>query len=265
VDRGPFSVATTLYVLTLKCSFPESIFVIRGNHEFESINASGGLMSEVVEEYDSNDLFSALNVVFAQIPIAACVNSEVFCVHGGIGPQLKTVNQIKAIPKPLFGFSGGLADAILWSDPSQDHLIFRESPRGLGYEFGDQALTAFFKSNGLRLLVRGHEQITEGIKTALDGKVTTVFTISSYCGRTDGFAGVLHVRADHTETAHVLPWIPFIVRMPTVAGALPKRSKLSVTPKAAHGSVPTMVAISAMRGRRGVHTVNTPKPLLPRD
>jgi protein phosphatase len=249
VDRGHYSIATVVYILTLKCAFPDSVYLIRGNHEFESVNSSGGLLREIINEYGTEDLFSALNLVFAHIPIAARVNVDILCVHGGIAPQLKTVQQINASPKPLFAFSGGLADALLWSDPSPDRVIFRESPRGLGFEFGERALAAFLDANGLRLLVRGHQVITEGVRFEMERRLVTVFTISSYCERTDGVAGVLQIRAaDHAEVPHILPWIPF-VRRKAPANAAKKRRPASVQLTAAdvHG-MPAMVIISAMRG-----------------
>jgi diadenosine tetraphosphatase ApaH/serine/threonine PP2A family protein phosphatase len=213
------------------------------------VNASGGLLCEITTEYGTDDLFTALNLVFAQIPIAARVNGDILCVHGGIGPQLKTVQQISAIPKPLFAFSGGLADALLWSDPSSDGVVFRESPRGLGFEFGQRALSAFLDANGLRLLVRGHQVISEGVRFEMDRRLVTVFTISSYCERADGVAGVLQIRAaDHAEIPHILPWIPF-TRRKVPANTPKKRRPASVQLTAAEvQGVPAMVIISAMRG-----------------
>jgi protein phosphatase len=255
VDRGNYSTATALYVIALKCAFPESVFVIRGNHEFESVNAASGLLSEITEEYESADLFHAMNVTFAHLPIAARINGEVFCVHGGIGPQLRSVEQIAAIPKPLFALSGGLADALLWSDPWENGMGFRESSRGLGFDFGERVLSAFLEANGLRVLIRGHQGIMEGVRSELGGKCMTVFTISSYCERADGQAGVLQIRAtEHTEIPHILPWIPCVPRKME----RPKGTKKALNTDVKTGGapqMPSMVMIAAMRGRRSGRTV----------
>jgi protein phosphatase len=77
VDRGEFSIHITLYLLTLKCCYPDSVFIIRGNHEFETVNASRGLKAEVVETDGSDGLFHAFNRAFSHLPIAARLNGDV--------------------------------------------------------------------------------------------------------------------------------------------------------------------------------------------
>ena len=57
---------------------------------------------------------------FDSMPIAAVVNSDYLCMHGGISPELAEISDIDTINRfiepPL---KGHLCD-ILWSDPSSD-------------------------------------------------------------------------------------------------------------------------------------------------
>ena len=54
---------------------------------------------------------------FDALPLAAIVNNDYLCMHGGISPSIQTCEQINTINRfiepPL---SGALCD-ILWSDP----------------------------------------------------------------------------------------------------------------------------------------------------
>jgi hypothetical protein len=83
----------------------------------------------------------------------------------------------------------------------------------------------------------------------MERRLVTVFTVSSYCERPDGVAGVLQIRAaDHDEVPHILPWIPF-VRRKAPASTPKKRRPATVQLTAADvQGLPAMVIISAMRG-----------------
>ena len=41
-----------------------------------------------------------MNRVFEWLPLAALVDDSVLCVHGGIGEQLQTLQQLKELPRP---------------------------------------------------------------------------------------------------------------------------------------------------------------------
>jgi predicted phosphodiesterase len=260
VDRGPFSVHTALFVLALKCCYPTSVYIIRGNHEFEPVNKLGGLFAEVTAEYSIKELFDAMNLTFSQLPIAALLNSDLLLVHGGIGPNVKTLDQIRSIPKPLYEVYSGIADALLWSDPSTAISLFKDSARGTGFDFGEDGLTQFLEGNKLRVLIRGHQAIADGVQYAFHGKLVTVFGCSSYCGRASGSAGVLQVK-DGSESLgdQKLPWIPYVERPSAPRVAQPERPVGLPAPSA--GGRPPIVMIKAMKGKRaGYHTASAQKP-----
>ena len=55
--------------------------------------------------------------VFMFLPVVGLIDDKIICMHGGISPELKTVDDINKIDRfiepPLSGF---LCD-LLWSDP----------------------------------------------------------------------------------------------------------------------------------------------------
>jgi protein phosphatase len=203
VDRGDFSIHTALFVFALKCIAPHSVFTIRGNHEFAEVNSCCGLLDQVMEMYQCAEIFEGLNHAFSVLPLAACINGDLLCVHGGIGPELARVDQIAGIRRPLVDFSDPVVEELMWSDPSVDCEMRKSGRRGRGYEFGERALGEFLERNRLRMIVRGHEAIQEGVVYGLGGKVVTVFSASGDCGA----VGVLEV-SENGETAHRLAVLP---------------------------------------------------------
>lgn len=118
VDRGEFSIETIVYIYLLKYHFPDNVKIIRGNHEFENICSSSGFLNEIKCFYADPELFYAFMESFSFFPIAAVIDNAILAVHGGIGPSLSTIDQIKELQRPLVDFGDELVDNLLWSDPA---------------------------------------------------------------------------------------------------------------------------------------------------
>ncbi len=102
VDRGSFSVEVALTLLGLKVLYPNSVHILRGNHEAEGLNTMYGFRGEVKAKYPFNNqvfvvysivfyeycsffpitlnelMFDAFQDVFCALPLAACINNGVF-------------------------------------------------------------------------------------------------------------------------------------------------------------------------------------------
>ena len=51
------------------------------------------------------------------MPIAALIENEVFCIHGGLSPDIKTIDQIRLIDRNMeIPYEGPFCD-MMWSDP----------------------------------------------------------------------------------------------------------------------------------------------------
>ena len=73
--------------------------------------------------------------IFDFLPLAALIDEEVFCVHGGLSPNIDTLDQIKTIDrKQEVPHEGPMCD-LMWSDPEEIDG-WGVSPRGAGYIFG---------------------------------------------------------------------------------------------------------------------------------
>ena len=50
---------------------------------------------------------------------AALVEGTIFCMHGGLSPQLMDLSQIRNIPRPIDVPDSGLVCDLLWGDPDE--------------------------------------------------------------------------------------------------------------------------------------------------
>ncbi|KAG8815588.1 3',5'-cyclic-nucleotide phosphodiesterase (PDEase) (3':5'-CNP) [Serendipita sp. 399] len=94
VDRGQFSVEhfqCLLWLFALKIVNPRSINLLRGNHESKHLTNYFSFRLECIRKY-SGRIYDAFLETFKTMPLAAIVDNKFFCVHGGIGPDLRTIN-----------------------------------------------------------------------------------------------------------------------------------------------------------------------------
>jgi diadenosine tetraphosphatase ApaH/serine/threonine PP2A family protein phosphatase len=45
---------------------------------------------------------------------------QILCMHGGLSPELKSLEQIKRVPRPTDVPDSGLLCDLLWADPDKD-------------------------------------------------------------------------------------------------------------------------------------------------
>lgn len=51
------------------------------------------------------------------MPLAAVVGGRIFCCHGGLSPELHSLDQIDRLPRPADVPRAGLCCDLLWADP----------------------------------------------------------------------------------------------------------------------------------------------------
>ena len=94
VDRGDNSIETISLLLAYKVRYPDKMFMLRGNHECESITRIYGFYHECRRRY-SIQLWRSFCELFNHIPVAALIDERILCMHGGLSPNLTDLNQIK--------------------------------------------------------------------------------------------------------------------------------------------------------------------------
>jgi serine/threonine-protein phosphatase 4 catalytic subunit len=192
VDRGYYSVETFLLLLCYKVRYPDRITLIRGNHESRQITQVYGFYDECLRKYGSVNVWRYCTDVFDYFSLAALVDNRVFAVHGGLSPQITTLDQIQVLDRRQeVPHEGPMCD-LLWSDP-EELDGWGLSPRGAGYLFGDEVTKKFNRVNGLNLVARAHQLVMEGYKLMFDEQLVTVWSAPNYCYRCGNVASILEL------------------------------------------------------------------------
>lgn len=173
VDRGGFSFECLVYLYSLKLNYPNNIWMLRGNHECKHLTSYFTFKTECVHKY-SLDVYESCCDSFNALPLAAVMNKQYFCVHGGISPELRSVEDVNSFDRFREIPSKGLMCDLLWADPTEEYDQDAKDPnavgytlntvRGCSYAFSYKASCEFLKRTGLLSIIRGHEAQDQGYR-----------------------------------------------------------------------------------------------------
>jgi len=220
VDRGFYSVETFLLLLALKVRYPDRVTLIRGNHESRQITQVYGFYDECLRKYGSVTVWRYCTDIFDHLSLAALIDEKVFCVHGGLSPAIKTIDEIRGIErKQEVPHEGAMSD-LMWSDP-EDLEGWGLSPRGAGYLFGGDVVRAFKRDNGIDVIARAHQLVMEGYKWMFDESLVTVWSAPNYCYRCGNVAAILELDESLKRTFRIFEAAPADTRAPSARTPLP--------------------------------------------
>jgi len=191
VDRGCFSSEVCFYLFSLKVNFPDHIFMLRGNHECRHLTDYFNFKEECKHKY-SLTVYDAFMEAFDCLPLGAILNSQFFCVHGGLSPDLQYLDNIRSLDRFREPRTSGPLCDLLWADPMDDTpeaftaTFVPNHVRGCSYYYGYAAATKFLDNNDLLAIIRAHEAQDEGYKMYRKRKTTdfpvviTIFSAPNY-------------------------------------------------------------------------------------
>jgi len=192
VDRGQHSLETICLLLAYKIKYPENFFLLRGNHECASINRIYGFYDECKRRYNIK-LWKTFTDCFNCLPVAALIDNKIFCMHGGLSPELSSLEQIRRIIRPTDVPDTGLLCDLLWSDPDKDVQGWGENERGVSYVFGPEIVSVFLKKHDLDLVCRAHQVVEDGYEFFAKRQLVTLFSAPNYCGEYDNSGAMMSV------------------------------------------------------------------------
>jgi len=183
---------TICLLLAYKIKYPENFFLLRGNHECASINRIYGFYDECKRRYNIK-LWKTFTDCFNCLPVAAIIDEKILCMHGGLSPELSSLDQIKRIIRPTDVPDTGLLCDLLWADPDKDVAGWAENERGVSYTFGPEIVSAFLKKHDLDLICRAHQVVEDGYEFFSKRQLVTLFSAPNYCGEYDNAGAMMSV------------------------------------------------------------------------
>ena len=203
VDRGYFSIECVLYLWCLKITYPENIHFLRGNHECRHLTEYFTFKNECKVKY-SEEIYDACMESFDALPLAALMNGQFLCVHGGLSPEIQTLDDIRSIDRFKEPPAYGTMCDLLWSDPHEDygnerisdHYV-QNSVRGCSYFYTYNAIVDFLTKNNLLSIIRAHEAQDNGYRMYRKNPSTgfpsliTIFSAPNYLDMYNNKAAVL--------------------------------------------------------------------------
>lgn len=177
-----------------------------------------GFGIECVDKYGRNgkrvrlsqarNVFALLNYVFDHFSLAAIVNGNTMCVHGGVPQGLIYLAQLEEFKKPICSniilnqngkeYENAMLRDLLWNDPSKEVDYFGANPtRGENMSvFGRAAKDEFLQKNNLVRIIRAHQCVEYGVEDNFgDTSVLTVFSAPNYEGG-GNTASILKLKRD---------------------------------------------------------------------
>jgi len=223
VDRGNMSLETMCLLMALKVKYPDRFHLLRGNHEDKLINCGFGFLDECqirLEEEPLMDdsVFAIINEFFEYLPLAAIIEDQILCLHGGIGKNVQRISDIEKIERPLEVIHEAITRSqqivmdILWSDPTDNDEELGIQPNvqrdsnnyGNIVKFGPDIVKKFLQNNNLSYIIRAHECVLDGFERFAGGALITLFSATDYCRRHNNAGAMLVIKSNFEMVPHLI-------------------------------------------------------------
>lgn len=179
VDRGSNSVGVMYSVCHLKGAYPDSVVLMKGNHEApaEFPFSSHNLPYEIERRFGNRgkEVYQKLLSMFRLLTLATVVRRELLLVHGG--PPTENANPESIAAAQENHVKSRVLEELLWNDPRHIDVEpgWENSRRGFGRHFGSSMSQKALQTFGTKAIVRGHEPC-HGFRLDHEDTVLTLFS-----------------------------------------------------------------------------------------
>jgi serine/threonine-protein phosphatase PP1 catalytic subunit len=171
------------------------------------MNRQYGFYDETLKAF-SVAIWRVFTEIFMCLPYAAVISNRFFAVHGGISPDLDSLDAIKEAERPLEIPERGMLCDLVWADPNPapDSAPFAQSERGTSVLFSLDAAKSFLAQNNFQMLIRAHQPVQGGYEYAFepDRSVITLFSAPNYAGVFGNKGAVMNIAEDLSLSFDVL-------------------------------------------------------------
>ncbi|MDW0121564.1 MAG: metallophosphoesterase family protein [Nitrososphaeraceae archaeon] len=183
IDRGSDSLGIMYSVCYLKNTYPDSVILMRGNHEApaEFPFSPHNFPYEIEDRFGNRwrEIYKEILSMFRLMTLATVVRRKLLLVHGG----LPTKEAEAANFRESIAFAqerqvrSSVLEEILWNDPRQidENREQERSRRGLVRYFGTSVTRTWLQATDTKAVIRGHEPCL-GFRLDHDNMIMTLFS-----------------------------------------------------------------------------------------
>jgi diadenosine tetraphosphatase ApaH/serine/threonine PP2A family protein phosphatase len=183
VDRGSDSLSVMYSICYLKSTYPESVILMRGNHEAPAeFPFSPHDFPYAIEDRFGNrwrEIYKEILSMFRLLTLATVIRPKLLLVHGGLPTEEAAAQNFRE--SIAFAHESqvrnSVLEEILWNDPRQidENKGQERSRRGLGRYFGPRVTRTWLQATGTKAVIRGHEPC-QGFRLDHDNMIMTLFS-----------------------------------------------------------------------------------------
>jgi protein phosphatase len=179
VDRGSDSIGVLYAICYLKHAHPDSVVLMRGNHEApaEFPFSSHDLPYDMENRFGAGAkaIYGRALALFGLLTLATVVQGMFLLVHGGLPTDAPGDWRQAIATEQKSPLRNRVMEELLWNDPRPLEEEWEPSWRGIGRHFGSAVTERWLAATCTRVVVRGHEPC-HGYRVDHHGMMLTLFS-----------------------------------------------------------------------------------------
>ncbi|PQQ02099.1 serine/threonine-protein phosphatase alpha-3 isoform-like [Prunus yedoensis var. nudiflora] len=115
-------------------------------------------------------------------PCIQIIDDKIFCMHGGLSPELNNLEQLRAIERPMMC-------------PTKGFVTYFDK------------VAEFLMKHDMDLICRAHQVVEDGYEFFADRQLVTIFSAPNYCGEFNNAGALMNVDSSLLCSFQIVkPW-----------------------------------------------------------